>query len=144
MRRTTITITALLALPLAAATAATGLFGGLTASARTQHGSFRGTLTVRGFKLERGAIVAASVLNGTLHDTRYPADVQVRQPAAIPVRIGGRNCTATVVIRGRTSVWGLPATLTAQRIKVTACKLTSAHGAKAQAQALERLRRQRG
>jgi hypothetical protein len=149
VRRNTITIAALLALalPLAGASAATGLFGSLVASARTQRGSFHGTLTVRSFKLERRALVAASVLTGTLHDTRYPADVRVRQPATLGVRVSGRNCSATVAIRGRAFVWGLPATLAAQRVKVggaAGCKLTSARNPKAQAQALERLRRSRG
>jgi hypothetical protein len=139
---------ALLALVVAPALAGTGPFSGLRSSAATQHGSFHGTLSVRHFNLQRGRLGAEVVLRGTVHDTRYPQDVTFHQPAQIPVSLSVSGCRVAVSIGPtRTYVWGLPASLRASRAVVSGnpgCKLRSAHGAGAQAQALERLRRSRG
>lgn len=141
-------LAAAVAFAAAPALARTGLFTGLRSSATTQHGSFHGTLTVRRFTLQRGRLAAQVVLRGTVRDSRYPQDVSFHQPAEIPVHLGGSGCrVVTSIGPARTFVWGLPASLRASRVTVpgsAGCRLHTAHGASAQVQALERLRRARG
>ena len=140
---------ALIALAVPALAAHGGGFKGVAATGKTQRGRFVGTVSVSRFSVKSSKLVATVVVAGTVTDARYPGPVTFSQPGIpLVVKVGGSGCARTVALGPtRTYIWGLPGTLAAHRVKLShkaGCRLNSAHGAGAQAAALNAIRRTNG
>jgi hypothetical protein len=99
-------VTALALLPLGAQGRARKTQFDTPVQGTTSHGTFKGRLTVQGFRLKGSQVVATGELVGTLRDSRFPSAQHIDQSSTrLPVIAdGGGSCSKLVLVYPETDI----------------------------------------